>query len=140
MEENQQHKGWFGRNWKWAVPTGCGIMLLIGIIAIVGGVFWGVTSIIQESDGVKEAMSRVQQNEIIISALGEPIEISGMTTGNIRTSNGTTSLDVTVPIKGPDGTGVLKIIGNEQNDVWSYQFMEVHLSDSNETVNLLDND
>ena len=31
MEENTEHKNWFGRNWKWAIPS-------IGFIGTVRGI------------------------------------------------------------------------------------------------------
>jgi hypothetical protein len=137
MEENTARKGWFGRNWKWAVPTGCGIIIVIAVIAIVGGLFWGITGLIEENDGFKEALTRAEQNEIIVSEMGKPLKISGITTGKIRTVSGSSSLDVTVPVEGPEGKGILKVIGSENNEVWTYQKMEIYLSESKETVNLL---
>ena len=68
-----QRAGWWARNWKWFVPTGCLAMLLLAagfvffIIAIVFGAM-------KSSDAYKMALARAKADPRVVSALGSPIE------------------------------------------------------------------
>ncbi|NNM23191.1 MAG: hypothetical protein HKO54_06540 [Flavobacteriaceae bacterium] len=140
MEEQIEHKNWFGRNWKWVVPTGGCLLVIIVIILFVGSIFWGVTSMFSESAPYQEAMSRVQANEQVIQQLGEPIEQHGMSSGNINISNGRKSANLNIPIEGPKGEATITVIATGRGDDWTYQTMTVEFADTGEYLNLLETD
>jgi len=137
MEENynEVRKNWWDRNWKWFVPTGClSLLVLFGLF--IAGIFFGVTSMIKESDAYKGAITEVQHNKAVIEKLGSPIETDGMTSGSINVSGSTGNCDLQIPIKGSKGTGVLFVVAVKRGD-WKYSEMAVYVDETKEEIDLL---
>ncbi|MEM7185684.1 MAG: cytochrome c oxidase assembly factor Coa1 family protein [Bacteroidota bacterium] len=139
MEEYQQRKGWFARNWKWVVPSGGCLLIIILFIAFAGSLFVGISSMMTDSQAYKDSMEVVAANPQVIDALGEPIETNGMQGGNLSYKNGLNSAELTIPIKGPNGEATIYVAGSGTDDNWSYTLMEVHIDGTNEVINLLEN-
>lgn len=136
MEE--QRKNWFSRNWKWALPTfGCLTFIVLSII-FVFALYSSVSTLFKDSEPYEMAMSSINNNEYVIEKLGQPIEANGMFQGNINYENNDASADIQVPVKGSKGKGILTVIAEKQNDVWTYQLLQVEIDDTNEVINLLD--
>lgn len=137
MEDDyvEVRKSWWQRNWKWFVPTGCVSILLIFVLFIVS-IFFGVTSMMTNSDAYKGAMTEAQKNKLVIEKLGSPIEDDGMTSGSINTSNDTGNCDLQIPIKGPKGKATLFIVA-EKKGTWKYSEMTVLIKNTNEEIDLL---
>lgn len=137
MEDDyvEVRKSWWQRNWKWFVPTGCVSILLIFVLFIVS-IFFGVTSMMTNSDAYKGAMTEAQKNKQVIEKLGSPIEDDGMTSGSINTSNDTGNCDLQIPIKGPKGKATLFIVA-EKKGTWKYSEMTVLIKATNEEIDLL---
>jgi hypothetical protein len=138
MEEIEERKGWFGRNWKWAVPTGGCLLIIILIVVFFGSLIFGITSMMTDSQAYQDAMAAAQKNEALIELLGEPIEPNGVNGGSWNISNGIKSAELTIPIKGPNGEATIFVVGEGINDSWTYQTMEVHIEDSREIIDLLE--
>lgn len=137
MEDDyvEVRKSWWQRNWKWFVPTGCVSILLIFVLFIVS-IFFGVTSMMTNSDAYKGAMTEAQKNKLVIEKLGSPIEDDGMTSGSINTSNDSGNCDLQIPIKGPKGKATLFIVA-EKKGTWKYSEMTVLIKNTNEEIDLL---
>ncbi|UTN06580.1 cytochrome c oxidase assembly factor 1 family protein [Flavobacterium bizetiae] len=137
MEDDyvEVRKSWWQRNWKWFVPTGCVSILLIFVLFIVS-IFFGVTSMMTNSDAYKGAMTEAQKNKLVIEKLGSPIEDDGMTSGSINTSNDSGNCDLQIPIKGPKGKATLFIVA-EKKGIWKYSEMTVLIKNTNEEIDLL---
>jgi len=138
MEEIQEHKGWFGRNWKWALPTGGCLIVIILLVIFAGSVFFGITSMMTDSQAYQDSMEAAQQNEALIELIGEPIESNGMNGGSLNYSNGIKSAELNIPIKGPKGEATIFVVGEGIDDEWTYQSMEVHIEGSREIIDLLE--
>ena len=85
--------GWFSRNWKWALPVGCLLPLVLcggGILVFVFVVYGAVTGAIRSSDAYQEGMSRARSNPEVVAALGEPIESGWLISGNINVAKTST--------------------------------------------------
>lgn len=138
MEDSNElidRKNWWERNWKWFVPTGClSLLVLFGLF--IAGIFFGVTSMMTDSDAYKEAMNKVQHNKIIIEKLGSPIESDGMTSGSINIQNNGGNCDLQIPIKGPKGKGTLFVVA-EKRGTWKYSVMSVYIEATKEEIDLL---
>lgn len=128
-------RNWWGRNWKWFVPTGCLSLIVLFALFLVG-IFFEVTSIIKDSDAYKESMALVQENKIVKEKLGSPIETDGMVSGSINAMNETRNCDVQIPIKGPKGKGTLFVVG-EKRGKWKYSEMSVYIKNTDEKIDLL---
>jgi hypothetical protein len=140
MEEYQEHKGWFARNWKWVVPSGGCLLIIIFIIAFAGSLFFGLSSVMSDSQAYKDSMEAVQSNEEVIAILGEPIENNGIHGGNFSYKNGVSSAEFSIPIKGPKGEATIFVIGSGVDEDWNYETMEVHIEGSNKIIHLLENE
>ena len=138
MEEFEERRGWFGRNWKWAVPTGGCLLIIVLVVVFFGSLFVGITSMISDSHPYQDAMEAAQNNEALIELIGEPIETNGMNGGNWKIDNERKSAEISIPIKGPNGEATIFVVGEGINDNWTYQTMEVHLKDSREIIDLLE--
>ncbi len=130
-------KSWWQRNWKWFVPTGCLSLLLI-LALLIGGLVYGVSSLLTNSTPYNEAYSTAISNEHVIEVLGEPIETNGMTTGNLSFKNDTGEADLFIPIKGPKNEATIHIAGRKRSGSWSYDIFEVTIKNSSETIDLLE--
>lgn len=128
-------KSWWDRNWKWLIPTGC-LSLLILLCLFIAGIFFGVTSMMKESDVYKEVMTEVQHNKIIIEKLGSPIEEEGMASGNISLSNDTGNCDLQIPIKGSKGEGTIFVVAQKRGN-WKYSVKSVYIVATKEKIDLL---
>lgn len=137
MEENTPRRNWFNRNWMWAVPTGGCLLVIILFIVFAGSMILGVSSLFTGSEPYKEALLNVQSSELVIAALGEPIEEDGIAKGNINYSNGEGYCNLEIPLKGPNGKATLKVIASKHTDVWEYELIEVKLSETDEVISLI---
>jgi len=123
-------RGWWSRNWKWAVPVGC-----LGSLAICGGlatvfvvaIYGAVTGAIKSSDAYAEGMARARANPEVVAALGEPIESGFWVSGNISVEGSSGSVDASIPISGPKGSGTLYVVGTRAAGRWQYSTMEVEI-------------
>lgn len=140
MSDSADHRSWFGRNWKWAVPTGGCLLLIVFIVVFAGSLFVGVTSMFKDSTPYKDAFSQAQTNEYVIQALGEPIESDGMISGNINYSGDEGHAEFSIPIKGPNGQARIMVDADKSNDLWTYKRLEVILDDTGEVIELKDTD
>jgi len=137
MEDPNKQKNWFGRNWKWAVPSvGC-LSIIIVFILLFTAMVSKVTGMFQDSVPYTVGMEKLLKNELVIEKLGKPIEANGMSQGNINYENDNGTADLKIPVKGPKGEASLLIIAEKTDDVWTYQTMEVTFEDDGETLDLL---
>ncbi|QSW89924.1 MULTISPECIES: cytochrome c oxidase assembly factor Coa1 family protein [Flavobacterium] len=130
-----QRKNWWDRNWKWFVPTGClSLIILFGLF--IAGIFFGVTSMMKDSDAYKESIAAVKKNKIVTEKLGNPIETDGMISGSINVSGDKGECDLQIPIKGPKGKGTLFVVAHKRGK-WNYEEMSVYVEKTEEEINLL---
>ena len=136
--EEQVKKSWFRRNWLWFVPSiGCLTIIIVFILGI-GALLVGVTSMLSDSTPSMYALERASKNEYVLQVLGEPIEQKGMTTGSINFSNGDGNADLRIPIRGPKGNAVLRVVAEKTDDEWTYEKLYIIIKNTNEKINLLE--
>jgi hypothetical protein len=134
-DQYQPKKNWWDRNWKWFVPTGClSLIVLFGLF--IAALFFGVTSMIKDSDAFRNAMYQVQHNETVKQKLGTPIEAEGMTSGSIDVSNNSGNCNLEIPVKGPKGSGVVFVVGHKKVK-WIFDELSVYVNATDEEIDLL---
>lgn len=139
MEDDNKQKSWFGRNWKWAVPTlGC-LPIIIAFILLFTAMVSKVTDMFKGSEPYETGMTTLLQNELVIKKLGEPIEPNGMFQGNINYENDQGTADLKIPVKGPKGKANLLVLAEKNGDIWTYQTLKVIFKNEDETIDLLSN-
>ncbi|MEP2936277.1 MAG: cytochrome c oxidase assembly factor Coa1 family protein [Gilvibacter sp.] len=138
MEAHQEHqKSWFSRNKLWAIPTG-GCLIIIVLIAIfVVSLVGGVTTLFSKSEPYQYALEQAQQSEWVTSKIGQPIETDGMTTGNVNYSDGESTAELKIQVKGNKDEAVILVIANKSADQWVYETLTITIDDSKEVYNLL---
>lgn len=139
MEENIKTENWFQRNWKWAVPTGGCLLILILFAIFAGAMILGVSSLFKNSEPYQEALTKAQTNPLVINAIGEPIEADGIANGSVNYTNGDGYCNLDIPIKGPNGTAIIYVIAEKHTDTWEYSTYEVQITDTKERISLQEN-
>lgn len=124
-QQQPQPKGWWGRNWKWFVPTGC-LGLLLLLVAFVAAVVFFVFSAIKSSDVYRNAVEQARANPTVRQELGEPIEEGWYVKGSIEESGaGWASLEI--PISGPKRSATIYATATRERAgaEWQYTRLEV---------------
>ncbi len=139
MDHNNElieRPSWWKGNWKWVVPAGgCLTLLIIGIVVIVGGVF-ALTNKIKSETGSDAALLAAQQNSELIRILGEPIEKNGFGGFNISIDGDTQTSNSIIPIKGPNGTASITISTHQENNKTMYDVYLITIDDSDQEIDL----
>ncbi len=128
--------GWWERNWKWAVPSGCLFLLLLAAVG-VGGLFYGVMSLMRNSDAYRLALGEVRRSPEAVAALGEPIEEGWFVSGNIHTSNDSGAADISFPVQGPKSAATVHVRASRAGGVWKLTYLGLELRNFSERVELI---
>ena len=136
--EGYNRKSWFRRNWKWLLPVGGCLTLILMLMVLVGTLFFGVTKMFANSEPYQYALEQASTNEKVIAVMGEPIEKKGIVSGNMSLSDDDGEANFKLPIKGPKGEGSIVILAVKNYGEWIYKELYVQIEDSEEVINLLD--
>jgi hypothetical protein len=140
MSQGEQQRGWFARHWFWFIPMVIGVPIL-GCCGCFGGLFYIGLNAIKSSTPYTEALKRAQESSAVQAALGTPIEAGFLPSGSIntRTVNGvqTGNADLTISISGPNGSGILRVVGVNSGGIWNYSVMQVILNNPPRIIDLL---
>ncbi|HEX8284367.1 MAG TPA: cytochrome c oxidase assembly factor Coa1 family protein [Pyrinomonadaceae bacterium] len=132
----QRPKGCLGRNWKWMLPVGC-LGLILGVVALVCGIFFFAMSAIKSSDVYQGAVKAAQAHPAAVERLGEPVKDGWFVKGNIKVDAGGGSADFEVPLSGPKKSGTLFVRAVNPDGTWMYERLDLAV-EGGETVSLLD--
>lgn len=134
----EEKRSWFSRNWMWVVPTGGCLLLLIFGIFLFGSLIFGVTKMMENSEPYAHAFEQAISNEVLIDHIGDPIVGDGMVQGSMNYDNGMSTIDIIVPIKGPNGKASIHIKGEKTAEQWDYERLIAVLKETSDTINLLE--
>ena len=132
----QPGPGWWSRNWKWFVPTGCLTILLL-IVAFIAAIFFFVFGILKSSDVYKTALARAKSDPAVIEALGEPIKEGWLIMGKTNGEGTGGQADIGIPISGPKGKGTAYAVATKTAGRWTYTTLEVEVEGRPERIDLL---
>jgi hypothetical protein len=133
---NPPQHGWFRRNMAWLIPCGCLAMLVIFAGLIGGAVLLGVHEI-RKMAPYEEAVERARSSGDVIEALGKPIKAGMLSQISINTRNSVGSAQMTIPIYGPKGKGVIHADATKSGGAWSFSRLEVRIEGRSEPIDLL---
>ncbi|MFP2925302.1 cytochrome c oxidase assembly factor Coa1 family protein [Pyxidicoccus sp. 3LG] len=122
-------RGWWGRNWKWAVPVGClGILASCGCLgAILVGA--GLSSLTKVG-AYTEAVAIATSDEEVRARLGPPIDSSWPRQSSVNSANGRTEARYSIPLDGAKTDGTLHVEAEQDGGgEWRYSTLEVELED-----------
>lgn len=136
--EDQIQQNWWQRNWKWALPTGGCLTVLIVIFSFVGyGVYQVTDKLTQETSFLAffDVIQEVQKSTDVKEALGTPIRFEGIEEENYDPSN-KDKLDLDFEIQGRKQNGRLRVVADKTEDGWQYTTFTVTPVDTGEIINL----
>jgi hypothetical protein len=131
-----QPAGWWSRNWKWFVPTGCCLTPLILGGAFVAFLVLVVFGAMKQSDAYKMAVARAKSDPRVTSALGTPISEGWFLSGNTNVNGASGDADLTIPISGPKGKGTIYAVATKSAGDWTYSKLVVKIDSTGETIDL----
>jgi Cytochrome oxidase complex assembly protein 1 len=129
-------KSWWGRNWKWLVPTGClGLAFLVaGFVALLVVVIFGA---MKSSDIYKDALAKARANPAVIGALGSPIKEGMFLSGNTNVNGASGEANLAIPISGPNGKGTIYVAASKSAGEWAYATLAVEIEKTHERIDLI---
>ena len=131
-----QRPGWWGRNWKWFVPTGC-----LGMLVLVAGFVFFILCIVfgamKSSDAYKMALAKAQTDPRVVQALGSPITDGMFVSGKTNVSGTSGQADMTVPISGPKGKGTIYFVASKFAGQWTFSKLMVEVADTGQRIDLV---
>jgi hypothetical protein len=128
--------GWWSRNWKWFVPTGCCLTPLVLGGAFAAFLFLVVFGALKQSDVYKTAVSRAKSDSRVAAALGTPLEEGWYLSGNTSVNGASGDADIAIPISGPKGKGTIYAVATKSGGEWSYSKLQVKVESTGETIDL----
>ena len=132
----QPRPGWWSRNWKWFVPTGCCLTPLVLLAAFGAFLVFVVAGVLKQSDPYKQAVARAKADSRVTSALGTPISEGWFVWGSVHKSVGSGDADLTIHISGPKGKGTITAVATKLGGEWTYSKLEVKIESNGETIDL----
>ncbi|MGJ7903105.1 cytochrome c oxidase assembly factor Coa1 family protein [Lysobacter sp. 1R34A] len=141
MNDDRPNPGWWSRNWKWAVPSGCLTLVLLAgllLVGVIGLGIKGLSGVMKASEPYRHAIVLAEGNAEVVAALGTPLRTGSMIQGTLTTENANGRADLSVPLTGPKGEATLYIKGEREADRWTYSLLEVAIQGSGQRIDLLD--
>jgi len=133
---NQPSQGnWWSRNWKWVVPVGCLVPILLGsgfVILVLTLIFGALKS----SDPYTQALARARANDEVKALLGEPIQPGFWVSGNFQVSGPSGHADFSIPLSGPKGSATLYATATKTAGRWEFTTLEVAPKGSETRIDL----
>ena len=129
-------KNWWGRNWKWLVPTGCLSSLLI-LAAFVAVILTIVSVAMKSSDVYQQAMQRARANPAVVEALGTPITDGFLASGSVNTSGSSGNANLSNPISGSKGSATIVLQARKSGGEWSYSTLRVEIGATGRRIDLM---
>jgi hypothetical protein len=136
MQPAAPRKGWFGRNWKWFVPTGC-MTIIVLIVALIGGIFVLAMGTMKSSDAYTQAMARVQADPQVADKLGRPVTPGWFISGNVNVNGDSGDANLSIPISGPKGKGKIYVEAKKSAGTWQFETLQVEVVGQPGRIDLL---
>jgi len=132
----EPRKGWFGRNWKWFVPSGC-LTIIVLIAAVIGGIIFLVEGSIKTSGAYTQALAQAQANPQVAGMIGRPVKGGWFVSGNINTSGDSGDADISFPISGSTGKGKVYAVAKKSAGIWQFETLQVEVDGQADRIDLL---
>jgi hypothetical protein len=133
---NQPPQGnWWNRNWKWVVPVGCLVPLLLGcgIVVLVLTLVFGA---LKSSEPYTQALGAAKSNSEVKALLGEPIQPGFWVSGNFQVNGSSGNADFSIPISGPKGSATVYATARKAAGRWEFITLEVSPKGSETRIDL----
>jgi hypothetical protein len=132
---DHRSKSWLHRNWKWAVPLGC-LLPLVLVGGCIAAMLFAVVSLIKSSDAYQRSVTAVSNSVEVRAALGEPIHPSNMVTGNINFVNDKGHADISYNVRGPKGDASVSVVADKAAGQWVFKTNRVTIQSTGQTIDV----
>jgi hypothetical protein len=132
----QMQRSWWNRHWKWVVPSGVVVSVLV-CGGFVAGIFALVFGVIKSSTPYTESLAAVRANHRVQQELGLPVEPGYLVTGNLNTSGATGHADLSYEVSGPNGSGTVDLAADKAAGEWEFTTLRLTLKKNGEWIDLL---
>jgi hypothetical protein len=124
----QKQRGWWSRNWLWFVPT----LLLTMVVFCCGcpaGIFFFVVNAVYDQELFKDAMAKIEANDVLKKELGQPITIVRWPPPafSMDQTNGSGEADIRWEVEGPKGRAKAHVHARLTDNRWEVKILEVVL-------------
>lgn len=133
-----EQPSWWKRNWKWALPTGGCLTLMIVFFIFIGFVAYKVNDVFSEGTSIfafAKVVKTVQEDPVLTEILGKPIELK---TESYDPMSHSGIMDFEMVLDGYKSDGVLKVNAKEIDGEWVFDVFTVTLDDTQEVLDLRD--
>jgi flagellar basal body-associated protein FliL len=111
------------------------MIVMIGGVGVVGGGVAYLFNGLAKSEGAAQALKRASDAPAVTAKLGSPVTRGTFATGSYAVnSNGTGTIDLSLPVSGPKGSGTLLIVGTRTANQWSYSRLVVVPADGSAEI------
>lgn len=130
---------WFGRNWKWAAPTGC-LLLVLLVGAFIATIFFFVFSMMKSNDAYQHSLEAARHDPQAVAALGAPIADGWFVSGNFEENGPSGVANFSIPVSGPKGAGTIYVEARKSAGQWTYPTLLLEVEATKERIDLRDTD
>jgi Cytochrome oxidase complex assembly protein 1 len=117
----------------WAI---WGVVFWIGAIALFGGTFGGVFSLLRHSEAYQLGVSKLQASSVATNLLGTPIS-TGYPLGTISFDGGSGSAVLSFSASGPKAAGVVSLEAVKKDGVWLITRFTLKINGSDSAIDLV---
>ena len=129
-------KSWLERHPRWKIPLG--FLTLILLIAVFGAVVMTVvTTSFRSSDVYKQALAKAGESLQVREQIGEPIQAAWLISGDLHLNGSTGNANLSIPISGPRGRGLIRAVASKSGGVWRFSFLQVSVAGQGVCIDLL---
>nr|WP_314895589.1 cytochrome c oxidase assembly factor Coa1 family protein [uncultured Flavobacterium sp.] len=135
-------KSWWGKNWKWFLPTLTLIFSLLFWLILSLSMDGNVTDIAQaysDNSLYEKAIEKAKTNQRVLEVIGEiePIDKLAILEGNAIYSNNNNSVEFSVRVKGSKGKGKMDISADKNGSEWKYKKISIRIKEPKEEIQIL---
>ncbi|HEX5757118.1 MAG TPA: cytochrome c oxidase assembly factor Coa1 family protein [Arenimonas sp.] len=129
-------QGWFARHWPWALASGCLVMvvLLVGAMLALGAFAF---SLLRSSDVYQQALAFARGNPVVIERVGIPLQPGWLVTGSIRHDGSGGHAELVMPLSGPHADAKLFVEAELQAGRWEFRHVWLTLAGDSVSLDLL---
>ncbi len=130
--EEEIHQSWWKRNWKWALPSG-GCLTILIIIAVI--VIMGINSLSKNTSILPfiKVVTELQSNTEVAEALGKPIDIRDETYDPEISPD---HLDIEMQLDGQKADGTLIVKADKIDGKWVYTVFTITVEGTDQVIDL----
>ena len=92
----------------------------------------------KSSDAYSGAVARANSDANVIAVLGSPLKEGIFFRGNISEQNSSGNANLTIPIKGPKGSGELYVLAHRSLGQWYFDQLMVQVDATKQRIDLID--